>query len=368
MKRFSREKLLLWLRGGKDPAFFEYHRKEIDAHNSRMLRIIVSAMTLITGAYYLFDLNSGGEANMRRSYLVFFAIFLILYLWIRRRRAADKPLEPDAVLMVTEVIFLFLLLVGPIYDPKNLACYVPVFFIMAYIVPMIPLTRLAAVYGADLLLFWVLTLYCKDSILGLYDVVDSFTCFMMGLVLGRNILAGRLSTLEAYDRLEAQSASRLAVAMDAANKDSLTGVQSRLAYETEAGQINKAIAGLEKPEFALVFCDVNNLKSTNDEQGHESGDRLIRECAALICRIYAHSPVYRVGGDEFAVLLRNSDYRNRVALREEFAEEMERSGISMAWGMACYDPARDADVKAVYARADSDMYRNKQEMKAERQA
>jgi GGDEF domain-containing protein len=50
--------------------------------------------------------------------------------------------------------------------------------------------------------------------------------------------------------------------------------------------------------------DLNDLKHINDRYGHERGDEYIVNCCRLICQVFKHSPVFRIGGDEFVALLR----------------------------------------------------------------
>lgn len=64
----------------------------------------------------------------------------------------------------------------------------------------------------------------------------------------------------------------------------------------------------ETVEFALLVADVNGLKEANDALGHESGDQLIKNTSRCICKIFEHSPVFRIGGDEFVVILTGEDY------------------------------------------------------------
>ena len=96
------------------------------------------------------------------------------------------------------------------------------------------------------------------------------------------------------------------------------------------------------------------------------------ERAESICRIFKHSPVFRIGGDEFAVILENEDYQNRKELTELFdkkANEIRASAenkweqVSVALGMAEYDPQSDTSVDDVIHRADKTMYENKRTRK-----
>ena len=56
-------------------------------------------------------------------------------------------------------------------------------------------------------------------------------------------------------------------------------------------------------KFALVECDINGLKGINDTYGHEIGDVYIVNSCRGICSVFKHSPVFRIGGDEFVVIL-----------------------------------------------------------------
>ena len=81
--------------------------------------------------------------------------------------------------------------------------------------------------------------------------------------------------------------------------------------------------------------------------------------------IFLHSPVYRTGGDEFAVLLQGLDYENREELTKKldmYGDE-RYAGYSFAWGMSEFNEEEDIDVHDVYQRADTKMYENKRKTK-----
>ena len=155
----------------------------------------------------------------------------------------------------------------------------------------------------------------------------------------------------------------LAVATESSNKDALTGVRNRMAYERVEAQFNAEIAAGKAAPFALAFCDVNNLKYTNDTFGHERGDELIRSACRLICDVFQHSMVFRVGGDEFVVLMRGGDYADREALKEKLKDTEAYGGVAVACGMAAYEPETDSDLRSVFKRADARMYEDKRKMK-----
>ncbi|MBQ6985537.1 MAG: GGDEF domain-containing protein [Oscillibacter sp.] len=100
--------------------------------------------------------------------------------------------------------------------------------------------------------------------------------------------------------------------------DPLTGVKSKTAYlEVTESYKCHMIAG-DALEFATVVFDVNDLKRVNDVEGHEAGDRHIISACGMICDVFKHSPIFRIGGDEFVAILEGKDYRNRDTLMLAF--------------------------------------------------
>ncbi|MGI6221468.1 MAG: diguanylate cyclase domain-containing protein [Coriobacteriales bacterium] len=148
-----------------------------------------------------------------------------------------------------------------------------------------------------------------------------------------------------------------------AYRDVLTGVKSKYACSLESRMIDQALsAGVQEP-FALVRCDVNGLRSINESQGHGAGDKSLKEACQIVCAVFAHSPVFRVDGDEFAVIVRGDDYAARDELLEQLAarnrEQAERGAVTVAVGNASYKPGVDQSFVAVFDRAEPAMREEK---------
>lgn len=152
-----------------------------------------------------------------------------------------------------------------------------------------------------------------------------------------------------------------------AYKDALTGVKNKAAWDDATGRLMREMEN-GSPVYAVAVFDVNDLKKINDTQGHEAGNELLKNACAAICRCYAHSPVFRIGGDEFAAILERQDYENRVEILERFRAEMSApdASVRVASGMSEYIPGTDREFSDVFRRADEAMYENKSIMKAGR--
>ncbi len=157
-----------------------------------------------------------------------------------------------------------------------------------------------------------------------------------------------------------------------AYRDSLTGIKNSTAYAEAIAELNNQI-NCSNPRFGVVVADINNLKQTNDKFGHDVGNELIIHTAKILTEIFKMSSVFRIGGDEFAVILKDEDYKNYhellvkldEACSEDYITVCENTiSVSMARGVATFNPEVDRIYEDVFANADHAMYLNKEEIKA----
>ena len=163
-----------------------------------------------------------------------------------------------------------------------------------------------------------------------------------------------------------------------ANKDALTGVRNKTSYDKEILKLQFMLETSRLEPFGIAMIDLNFLKKINDTYGHEKGNSAIQKLSALICEIFDHSPVFRIGGDEFVIILKGHDYEHIEELTEAFNQNLKVFAaddslepwekVSAALGYALYDSELDASIESVFKRADEKMYENKKAMKAVREA
>lgn len=178
----------------------------------------------------------------------------------------------------------------------------------------------------------------------------------------------------AFIRLSSNLKTYISDLNNRAYVDALTSVRNKGAFDAYVKDLQVQLQNPnETNEFAVCIFDCNDLKMINDRYGHEKGDIYLKASCALICEVFEHSPVFRIGGDEFAAFLLNDDYRKRSELVRFFEESCARKReaaenrweqVDIAQGMATYDSEVDRSVDETIRRADKLMYENKRGRKA----
>jgi diguanylate cyclase (GGDEF)-like protein len=141
---------------------------------------------------------------------------------------------------------------------------------------------------------------------------------------------------------------------DRARRDALTGLLNHRAFHTcVAGEISRARR--YRGRLALLLFDLDGFKATNDELGHQEGDRLLRSfAAALAATARETDAVGRIGGDEFGALLVHGDAAAVTAFRARLGERVPE-GIAFSSG-AAFLPEVPFAAERLFALADRRLY------------
>jgi diguanylate cyclase (GGDEF)-like protein len=162
-----------------------------------------------------------------------------------------------------------------------------------------------------------------------------------------------------------QSADQALKLRHEATHDALTGLLNRRAFRARlAREVGEPDAG-----FALILCDMDNLKRLNDSLGHEAGDLALRLLADALRTGLRRDDAYRLGGDEFAIVLPGASELDaeRVVQRLQHAvSAAAREPIDLiqaSFGVAAYEPGESPD--RLVARADAVLYQSKRRRRHE---
>ena len=182
---------------------------------------------------------------------------------------------------------------------------------------------------------------------------------------------GRLTST--FKRLTAHMKENITTLNRRAYIDALTSVRNKWAYASFIDDLQTCLdADDGNMQFAVGVFDCDDLKLVNDKYGHDKGDIYLKKASHLMCHVFQHSPVFRIGGDEFSVILQNDSFRDRDELIREFKKAMAETNaaagnpweqVNVSFGIAEYDSEQDGAVIDVVRRADKNMYENKRNRK-----
>ena len=211
---------------------------------------------------------------------------------------------------------------------------------------------------------------CMSAVISLLrfltnDAMDRASMLRFGLLLF--ILCFAASSLFQIYKLIAQGLEYDTV-QKIAYSDALTGLGNRAAYLERLEECVKE----HILRLGIVYLDVNNLKKVNDVEGHEQGDILIRTAAKVIKESFgAFGRAYRIGGDEFCVLIDENAmevYDKATDIFRKKIEAVNKSGkyifkLQIAHGFICCEAESMKKVEDAIKTADERMYRDKVELK-----
>jgi len=140
--------------------------------------------------------------------------------------------------------------------------------------------------------------------------------------------------------------------------DLLTGVMNRNAMNARITELSGA------PEETLrrtgfLFLDMNGLKYINDHQGHMAGDQMLKDAAIVLQSTFTGQEIYRAGGDEFLVVLTDTEEKD---LQEKISEIRKKAELfeNVSFAAGCCMLRECAGPKEALAEADARMYRDKE--------
>jgi diguanylate cyclase (GGDEF)-like protein len=143
-----------------------------------------------------------------------------------------------------------------------------------------------------------------------------------------------------------------------ATRDGLTDLPNQRAFHDDFPHAVASAARYEDP-FALVLLDVDEFKRINDRNGHQQGDAILKRVAVVLGEARPGDRPYRIGGDEFALLLAHTDAEGARVLSRRLSHDLTNAGIDVSIGASALRPGVQADT--LRAEADAALYEAKRQ-------
>ncbi|MGM0632521.1 MAG: GGDEF domain-containing protein [Pseudomonadota bacterium] len=285
-----------------------------------------------------------------------------------RARLATQWITLTVFLTAATVVVTIDQWVTPAITPFLVVCTVAGAFFL------LPPLQALAVYGSAYLLFtWLLGLTQQDPAILLSNRVNGFTAVAiamgLSLILWRNaVTRTELDHMIAEQRDALTASNRRLEAL--ATRDTLTGLPNRRAF---LDTVRKEIMQMKRngQPSCLLLIDIDHFKEINDEHGHPTGDGLLKDFARFLkSHLREADTVARWGGEEFIVLLHNTDDTRAFDVAEGLRARIQQHRfwhgegqlpLTISGGISQIDVSREDAFEAAYQRADQALYRAKSE-------
>ena len=200
----------------------------------------------------------------------------------------------------------------------------------------------------------------KDKVLGLDSGVDDYL-----------VKPADTTELEARVRAGIRIVDTMRQFAEVSRTDQLTGLRNRRAFD-EMLERERAVADRSGQPFSLIMLDLDRFKALNDTHGHQAGDDALKGIAGFLQHVRRMTDtVFRIGGDEFAIILPRATWTDCIQyagrLKETFGTTPPRcrliealaSEIGLSVGVATFDPTTPISNAELLRLADEDLYRDK---------
>lgn len=315
----------VFLYGGVEQEEYNIVLGEITNSNRFFVNAVSGTAAVLTTALFLLSFVISGFSINRLVYgvgsLISIGVLLISVFYSKRNTRII-----GALIHLSIVIFYsYGIIIGTITDPGDKsAAYVGLIVLLQVIFTMPPVQTILITAFCELA-FIIMCFQTKTGVLLEKDIANALIFGFLGTVSGIVITMRNVrSYVNAY---RAEEKSR--VFEKRSRIDELTGLENRNAFMRDLNAIPKVC----RKSLACIYIDANGLKAINDNEGHDSGDRMLKDIGKKIHEYFGEDFAYRVGGDEFVVFIPDIKQSSLQNLTELLRSDIEDEGYHVAIGL-----------------------------------
>lgn len=340
--------LMDWMKG----KFMKYHisDKEYDMiqedmqeenRNSLLFFSVITILFLIV--MLLISFCSPAFVRFRSSYI----LLMLVEVLILAGTYISKNKNPAILLFwmyIFEImLYVFAVILGVFVQPQEQAVSMVAFLLTVPLLFTDKPFRMICGIGVGVVLFILTAIEVKDKSVLLVDIVDVVVFGILGAILGTYAMKVKCQRL--------LFAHKVAILSET---DTLTSLRNRNAYEQRLHDY----ASLKNCEIASVYVDVNGLHEINNTKGHAAGDQMLRYVGRTIQHEFGEMNSFRIGGDEFVVLITDESEDRIRAKIEQIRKQVEKESYHVSIGCSVGNTS-DKNISSLIVESEKRMYEDK---------
>ena len=345
---FTMDKLMDWAKGkfmqnhisGKE---YDMIQEDMQAENRNSLLFFSIITMLFLLVMLLISFCSPLFVRFRSAYI----LLMLVELPILAGAYISKNKHPAILLFgmyaFEIMLYVFAVILGTVTQPQEQAASIVAFLLTVPLLFTDKPFRMICSIGVGVVLFILTAIKVKDKSVLFVDIVDVVVFGILGAILGTHAMRVKCQRL-----LFARKVSILS------ETDMLTGLRNRNAYEQKLHDY----ASLKNCEIASVYVDVNGLHEINNTKGHAAGDQMLRYIGKTVQNEFGEMNSFRIGGDEFVVLLIDEPEDRIRAKIEQIRKQVEKESYHVSIGCSVGNTS-DKNISSLIVEAEKRMYEDK---------
>ena len=338
-------KLLLY--AGVDKEEYTKLLPSIRKENEVLLRLFSLLAAPMFFVLAIVSIVSGGFATVNSpTYLISGIIMLLIFLCVM----FIVPKHPNIILMLVYVfeivLYAFEIQISMLHAEKPAVSAVAFLLVSPLLFYDCPI-RLSALLTAVIATFSTMVIYFKQPNVAETDVWNMITFGIVAIAATVFIMSIKIRTLSQSRQIEYMSQT-----------DLLTGVKNRNYFEERM----KLYPEMCKSNIICIYGDANGLHEKNNKEGHQAGDKMLREIAASIQQRFGPEHTYRIGGDEFAAFEIDGQPEKVISDIDRITQDLAKKDYQISFGISVHNKEENnMDIHELVKEAEKNMFSAKKE-------
>ena len=349
--QYSHKIKKLFLYAGVDKEEYNRLLPSIREENRLLLKVFSQLAVVMFFALFIASVISTGFASINSPTYLVFGLIMLGVLMCTTLVLPKYPAYVMAFVYIFEtMLYVFGIHISMLHAEKPAVSAVAFLLVSPLLFYDRPI-RLSMQIAIVVAVFCIMVLYFKEPEVSQTDIWNMVTFGILAVATTVFIMSIKIRALYQSSQIEYLSQT-----------DLLTGIKNRNHYENRLEEYPKMVTS----NLICVYADVNGLHEMNNKEGHQAGDRMLREVAGILQEKFGPDHTYRIGGDEFVVFRIDGKPENISSEIEEIKEKLDKQGYHVAFGSSVYQVSEGKlEMYELVKSAENKMFAAKKEFYSE---